>query len=781
MSKGNGKGWYLSQKGKNEIFYKIIRKKGKNTNMKTKVDVLKELYFKKARKNTKKTTVATILEDITQEIDSVSSNSIPKVFFTGDLTGINKSNTVNLGVVYKSSNLNFEDTCTLKWQGTSSLNYPKKNFTIKLKKAVDCGWGIQKKYCLKANFIDHSHARNVVSAQLWSDIVASRENYNSIPELLKSSPNHGAIDGYPFKLYINGVYEGLYTWNIPKDAWMFNMDSSLDNHCVLCGENYESGCFRDSAIIDGSDWSDEVHDVVPTIILTRWNEIIDFVMNSKDQDFKAKIDSYIDLESLIDYYLFAYFSCGLDSMGKNQIYCTFNGTKWYASMYDMDSTFGLYWNGQSFVSPEYRCQEDFESMQGSNKGNLLYLRLLQNFKIEIWNRYLELKEGALSLANVIYKFEKFMDKIQPELYLEDLTIYNTIPSGTTNNIQQIRRFITERANYVDGKLYTETNPIKLSDFEISIAGRVTVGKTNNLAINLFPSNANNYSFTYASSDDTILTINESGEITGIAEGAATVTCIDTVTQISKDLEVTVYPSAGLEDHLVMQLNGDSVQSDGTLTENIIGITTDTSNTYLNTPVTNGDYIRFKENVSNIPFKSVIDEGDNAIDMETSRNAFFIHSSTLDSALPKEASKTIAIDFKNKIQDGVTDKLNLYLGNSVTSENFASVNNWGDSTTIYVTQDKLRVERGQSIKTIDVVSETRYKLVLVLDASKEGLNGTLNIYLDGNLISQTDYVKEDVKNGVLNIGNTESAIMFKGYLYELAVYNKALKQEEIETL
>ena len=34
---------------------------------------------------------------------------------------------------------------------------------------------------------------------------------------------HYQIDGYPVEIYINGEFLGLYTWNIPKDKWTFNM------------------------------------------------------------------------------------------------------------------------------------------------------------------------------------------------------------------------------------------------------------------------------------------------------------------------------------------------------------------------------------------------------------------------------------------------------------------------------------------------------------------------------------------------------------------------------
>lgn len=388
-------------------------------------------------------------------------DDMPKVFFNGDKP-TNKTD-VYATIEYISKTEHFKGYVAIKCQGTSSMAYPKKNYTIKmftdearttkLKKDFK-GWGKQSKFCLKANYIDHSHARNICSAKLWNEIVASRSNYQELPELLRTSPMNGAIDGFPIKVYYNNSYEGVYTWNIPKDAWMFNMDDTLDNHCVLCGEEYVSGCFR---VADASVWSDEVHDVMPESIKTSFNNFITFVINSSDDEFKANLNNYVYVDSLIDYYIFQYAICGLDSMGKNQLFATYDGTKWIATSYDMDSTFGLYWNGGSFVSAKYRMQADYESGKNTSsnyngEGNLLYVRLEQLFPNEIKARYQELRNTVLSYTNVVNTFERFMDIIGKDLYAEDGTIYTGIPSQATNNIQQIRNYYRDRLTYVDGKI-----------------------------------------------------------------------------------------------------------------------------------------------------------------------------------------------------------------------------------------------------------------------------------------------------------------------------------------
>ena len=467
------------------------------------------------------------------EDNTIWGSSLPIIFLEGNTTGMSKENAVDITAHFVSQFKDFADTATLKWQGTSSIAFPKKNFTIKFTNKHGFGWGKQKKYCLKANYIDHSHARNIVSAKIWSQIVSSRSDYEELDELFKNSPNNGAVDGFPIRLYLNGEYQGLYTLNIPKGSWQFNMDDTNENHCILCGENYVSGCFRGSALIDGTDWSDELHDIVPDSVKIRWNEAIDFVMNSTDEDFKNGIDNYIDLQSLIDYYIYAYASTGLDSMGKNQIYYTYNGSKYYASMYDMDSTWGMYYNGQKFVSTEYRMQEDYESMVLGRQGNLLYTRLKECFSEEIETRYIELRATVLSLSNILSEFEKFMSLITSEQYAEDLTIYANIPSGSTNNIKQLRTYVKVRLDYVDGMI----KKIGIEKITLNNAS-CNVGSTIKLKPIFTPANANSYNLTYTADNENV-TVADDGTIQGVAEGISIITVTDTLSGKTATCTVTV--------------------------------------------------------------------------------------------------------------------------------------------------------------------------------------------------------------------------------------------------
>ena len=458
---------------------------------------------------------------------------IPKIFFGGALQQTKDEAVVPFRYISKTDD--FSGYAEIKAQGNSSMSYPKKNQTVKMFKDAECtekmkvdfkGWGKQNKHCYKANWIDLTHARNIVSARIWADIVKSRADYESLPELLRTSPNQGAVDGFPVKVYADGVYQGRYTVNIPKDKWMANMDDDLDTHCILCGEGYDSGCFRTAST---AEWTDEIHDSMPSTISTRWVDVINFVMNSTDEEFKANLSNYFDVQSLIDYHLYGLASCGLDAYGKNQLYLTYDGQKWFASMYDMDATWGNYYNG-SKILPDTYGRTEYEDFVGDRQGNLLFIRLEENFYEELQTRWAELKNGALSIENIINRFERFTDIAPAELVKEDYASttgggsFTGIPSQSTNNIQQIRSFALARQAWTDEYVAALTPAVEVPCTGISLSASeltFTAEGTQTLTATVTPDGCTD-EITWESDNTSIATV-DGGVVTAVANGSATIT------------------------------------------------------------------------------------------------------------------------------------------------------------------------------------------------------------------------------------------------------------------
>lgn len=392
-------------------------------------------------------------------------NDIPIVTIDGELPETKSQGELNVMIAYNSLTAQFKDYATLKVQGDSSTGYPKKNFTVKLfsnaertvkDKRTFRDWTSANKFVLKANWIDHSHARNIVNARLWKQVVESRSDFDSLPDELKSG--HIAIDGFPVKVFANGIYMGIYTWNVPKDA-LYGLKDSILANAIVQGQanNNLSTLWRSSTM---SNWDDETHDSMPTVISNGFAAALNFVYTSSDANFVNNFTTYFDKQSIIDQYIFLYVGCIVDNIGKNQTFFTYNGSYWYGGMYDMDGTWGLPpFYPFAWLSSSVRFQEDYSAYkQTSNTTNLLYERVGTLFESDVITRYAELRASVLSADNINAEFERFMSVIPPYLYAEDYAAttgdgdFTDIPLKDTNNVQQIRQFVVDRLAYVDSMI-----------------------------------------------------------------------------------------------------------------------------------------------------------------------------------------------------------------------------------------------------------------------------------------------------------------------------------------
>ena len=370
-----------------------------------------------------------------------SSTYCPKLYFNGDMSNMTKKKDVrDITFQYKSSQQTVSGTAKIKVQGTSSLKYDKKNYTINFYKdseysqklGIDVGWGEQDKYCLKANWIDKTHSRNIVTAKLAGQI---QKKYN----LFNTAPNNGVIDGFPIEVYINGEFHGLYTMNIPKDAWMFDMDKDNPNHIVICGDNWNDPVLFKKIPTDLSDWAVEVGPE-DNETLKKVQRLVKFVLNSSDDEFKENFSQYLDLDSTLNYYIMMNYAWMRDNTGKNLLLATYDGNVWYPTLYDLDTTWGTVYDGTYLYN--------YKSGSISYNGSLLWSRLEKLFKKEIAERYFELRSTILSPDNIISEFNNFANSIPKEIQDRETAKWNTpqkpIPGYPISQIESYLNTVVPR-------------------------------------------------------------------------------------------------------------------------------------------------------------------------------------------------------------------------------------------------------------------------------------------------------------------------------------------------
>ena len=380
---------------------------------------------------------------------------LPVLKLTGSMEGVTKEVTGTFGYVYGDLSGN----CTMKWQGGSSLSYPKKNFTVKFDQKFEAkeGWGQRKKYVLKANYIDFSHARNIVCARLWGQVVKSRAVRN---ERLYAFPNGGAIDGFPCIMLLNGEFYGLYTFNTPKDEDLFGIGESTTDpetgevtklpQAVFCADNHTAATqFKAHCVVDETDFS---YKYVPDEEDFQWakdslDNLIDACIAADSEEAVDALADKVDLDSAVDYYIFVCLLGGSDMTDKNYIISTYDGVQWFFTAYDMDSVFGNHWTGKHYgkatMSPMIRSY--------ASGHQLMYL--IRKYKRPLLKaRYAELRAGAMSEENVALTFENFMVDIPRVVLNKEVERWPLIPGTNTNNLAQILDWYRLRVQALDAEI-----------------------------------------------------------------------------------------------------------------------------------------------------------------------------------------------------------------------------------------------------------------------------------------------------------------------------------------
>jgi len=284
------------------------------------------------------------------------------------------------------------DWIGIELRGASSLSYPKKSYGITTYGDASTSHAVHRSYfdfapnedwILDAMYIDASRLRNKTSFELWSSL----------------GPGHDAIQARFVEVFLNNRSVGLYDFSDNLNAASLQLNSTsvyyrgTDNTETTFFEQLPHG---EPNSANWGDWEQKYPKPSRQINWADFSALSKLITQADDGEFKNKIGQQVDLDNVIDYYLFINLCGGFDNVGKNWSFLKRNPSdKFTLVPWDLDATWGRTAFGE-------------EAGISSLVTNAFFQRLLSvnpdDFRERLHTRWEALRANQFSLNNLRMRF-----------------------------------------------------------------------------------------------------------------------------------------------------------------------------------------------------------------------------------------------------------------------------------------------------------------------------------------------------------------------------------------
>ena len=324
-------------------------------------------------------------------------------------------------------------------------------------------------FCLKADYVESSHANNTGMAKFINDCVYDTKT----PMQLADSDCRTTINGFPIEVYMNGEYLGVYNFNHDRYSYRsygydYNKYPNMLVYEINSNSNTSAGAFyrygdnaessanvseleyykRDFNLIYGNRTADsDTYSEIKTLV--------EWVSVAEQDLFREMISEHFNKEYLFRYFLTVLMIGAVDSLGKNMKIMTIDGQVWYPTFYDLDTVLGIDNSGYLTIEPDVEIESGSYNTSNSN----LWSKVWNFFNTELKEEWAKMRQGSFTLDNLMkYIYGEQISKIPAKLYNDDAQVkYLEFGSLYTycchgNKEHQIRRWLRERIAYVDSML-----------------------------------------------------------------------------------------------------------------------------------------------------------------------------------------------------------------------------------------------------------------------------------------------------------------------------------------
>lgn len=418
----------------------------------------------------------------------------------------------------KSGNY-FRKYIIINAQGSSSMAYKEKNQSIDIFNDEECtdsceitfgNWVAQDSFHLKAYYIDVFRGIANIGYNYCEEIIKfcnARTNRvamdNSDTTILNGTGNFdadfgdGALchpDGFPFELFVNGEYYGLYAWNLKKHRKNYSMkkndytatllDGVIDATTFFGGTidwtQFELRNPKELVTMNGEEYDGEnpqeiIDETSPSYqannsvhvntaalkkLILRQASAINAIKNESDvAAARALYEQYYDVNAMICYFIASNVISNVDGFRKNWIWSIYNQIA-APTFYDLDTLFGREWSGLRVYDTS------IEAMLGHYSGypNLPTGQLERLYDVEIKEMYKALRIAkVIDVEHIMSYVNDWISRVGIESYRRNLEKWPSIPSyreekvendgtqagGMFDSPQRIKLWLTARIARLD--------------------------------------------------------------------------------------------------------------------------------------------------------------------------------------------------------------------------------------------------------------------------------------------------------------------------------------------
>jgi spore coat protein H len=329
----------------------------------------------------------------------------------------------------------------IEYRGNTAQRYPKKPYGIEFTKssALNLTQKIQllnmskdDDWILDASYRDTSFVRNLVSHDLWRDMehfafidrsgnkrgqpsikgalaeVIQNNQYQGIYVLEEAKTNRKSLDLSKIDVPVNG--SGTRHWD--------QVDFSLPgNNSVLYYAQSNQATLKYPDTV-----SQDFKQVYPKATNTKrfgpLQDLIHFIVNTSDGEFITDINAWVDIDNIVDFWLFVGITQSNDTLKKNYFLARNEDQKFFMVPWDFDATFGMQWNG--------RKNEGTSWWDASLNHLIKRLHELPStgFNTKVKSRWEELRTTLFSENAIMARFEAYDAQLRP------------IPGNTNNAFER---------------------------------------------------------------------------------------------------------------------------------------------------------------------------------------------------------------------------------------------------------------------------------------------------------------------------------------------------------